>query len=145
MGLMKCPDCGREISENTKQCPYCGSPFENENLMSCPSCGHSVSKKANACPNCGHPLQEKQTIRVTFSKISLFNRGCKICEENGYTIASCEQGDTVEIKSGKDLNVIIVVNANGSLKTCLKVGRKYQVKGGFWKPKIVEDIYDVNT
>lgn len=28
MGLMKCPDCGKEISSRTTQCPFCGCPAE---------------------------------------------------------------------------------------------------------------------
>lgn len=28
MALIKCPECGKEYSENAKRCPNCGSPSE---------------------------------------------------------------------------------------------------------------------
>jgi len=27
MGLRKCPDCGREVSDKAPACPYCGRPI----------------------------------------------------------------------------------------------------------------------
>jgi len=27
MGLMKCPDCGKDVSEHAPACPNCGRPF----------------------------------------------------------------------------------------------------------------------
>jgi len=27
MALMKCPDCGREVSDRAKSCPFCGCPI----------------------------------------------------------------------------------------------------------------------
>jgi hypothetical protein len=30
MSLINCPECGKEISEKVKACPYCGFPFINE-------------------------------------------------------------------------------------------------------------------
>lgn len=149
MGLMKCPDCGREISENAKQCPFCGSPFENENLMSCPSCGHSVSKKANACPNCGHPFNN-QTIKVRFMKISGFGNGignkvCSILDKNGYLLARCNHGETVELKINSIVDATIQIafplGPPLSLKAELEPQGEYQVKlnspWSSWKQKII--------
>ena len=30
MALIKCPDCGKEVSENAKTCIYCGALLKNE-------------------------------------------------------------------------------------------------------------------
>ncbi len=30
MALIKCPDCGREVSENAKTCMYCGAPLKKD-------------------------------------------------------------------------------------------------------------------
>ena len=32
MGLMKCPECSREISDRAASCPQCGSPITAENV-----------------------------------------------------------------------------------------------------------------
>ena len=144
MGLMKCPDCGREISENAKQCPYCGSPFENENLMSCPSCGHSVSKKANACPHCGHPLKN-QTTKVEFMKLDgIGNRVCSIFDKNGYLLAKCNHGETIELKINSTVDATIQIafplGPPLSLKAELEPQGEYQVKLNSpwsWQRKII--------
>ena len=31
MGLIQCPDCGREVSDKAKNCVHCGSPLKEEN------------------------------------------------------------------------------------------------------------------
>lgn len=33
MPLIKCPECGREISDKAKQCIHCGFPLEEENTI----------------------------------------------------------------------------------------------------------------
>ena len=33
MALIKCPDCGREVSDKSKQCIHCGCPIEQENKI----------------------------------------------------------------------------------------------------------------
>ena len=32
-------------------------------LIKCPECGKEVSDKASSCPNCGHPIED-QTVEV---------------------------------------------------------------------------------
>lgn len=32
MSLIKCPECGKEISNKSKQCIYCGFPIDNPNI-----------------------------------------------------------------------------------------------------------------
>lgn len=58
MALIKCYECGAEISESAESCPKCGAP--NVKPIICPDCGKSVSGKASICPNCGAPLQAQQ-------------------------------------------------------------------------------------
>lgn len=31
MGLTKCPDCGKDVSDRASKCPYCGSPLQVDN------------------------------------------------------------------------------------------------------------------
>lgn len=43
MALIKCPECGREISDKSKICIHCGYPLENEKdkkelCVKCPEC-----------------------------------------------------------------------------------------------------------
>jgi DNA-directed RNA polymerase subunit RPC12/RpoP len=37
MALVKCPECGREVSSIAKACPGCGAPIDT--AVRCPKCG----------------------------------------------------------------------------------------------------------
>ncbi len=64
MSLVKCSECGKEISDKAISCPMCGYPIkeESENLSSksasttgmnvCPKCGNFIIAKQK-CPDCG--------------------------------------------------------------------------------------------
>lgn len=75
MAMIKCPDCGKDVSDKAKACPECGCPID---APVCPKCGSanltkisksskvasaavlpfwlSVKKIANTyqCNNCKH-------------------------------------------------------------------------------------------
>ena len=66
MGLMKCPDCGRTISDHLDVCPGCGYRPKGRNFypgkpkstaipVRCPWCGKMVPAGRKNCPNCGSP------------------------------------------------------------------------------------------
>jgi DNA-directed RNA polymerase subunit RPC12/RpoP len=40
MALIKCPECGKEISDKATACPNCGNPMnQQEEYLCCPKCG----------------------------------------------------------------------------------------------------------
>lgn len=57
MALIKCSECGREISDKAASCPHCGNPILQRILPTCPECGNAVHVNALTCPNCGCPLE----------------------------------------------------------------------------------------
>ena len=61
MALMKCKECGKEISSNAKVCPNCG--YKN-NAKACPECGKIVKHTDAVCPDCGYPLQKKNAQSI---------------------------------------------------------------------------------
>lgn len=61
MALIKCGECGNEISSNAKTCPHCGKKNEIE---ICPECGNKVKEEDINCPKCGYPLRKKNTTSV---------------------------------------------------------------------------------
>lgn len=59
MALIKCSECGKEMSDKAKICPHCG--FEKKE---CPECGKEVKSKNNVCENCGFILKnDKKNIK----------------------------------------------------------------------------------
>ena len=58
--LVKCPECGKEISKKAKKCVHCGKIL-NENpsaKLYCSDCGKEIPAKATECPNCGCPVED---------------------------------------------------------------------------------------
>lgn len=61
MALVKCKECGKEISSNAKVCPNCG--YKND-VKTCPECGKIVKHTDTVCPDCGYPLQKKNAQSI---------------------------------------------------------------------------------
>lgn len=40
MALIKCPECGKEVSSDAKTCPHCGKPIGNN--VEVTGCGKAV-------------------------------------------------------------------------------------------------------
>lgn len=55
MALIKCIECGHEVSDKASYCPQCGAPVEKK--RQCTECGNFVSMNAQICPICGFPLR----------------------------------------------------------------------------------------
>lgn len=56
MALIKCSECGKEISDTAKECIHCGCPIEKKQV--CSECGNEVDSTVKVCPNCGNTLQQ---------------------------------------------------------------------------------------
>lgn len=51
MSLIKCPECGQQVSSKAPTCPHCGVRIE-ANIKRCPVCDSFVFMDAEQCPNC---------------------------------------------------------------------------------------------
>lgn len=54
MAMIKCPECGHQVSDQAPTCPYCGVEISGK-VMECPQCGTVYFKRLAACPFCHHP------------------------------------------------------------------------------------------
>lgn len=61
MALIKCPECGKEVSDKAPACIHCGFPLQSSNIK-CPECGKEISDNEQVCIYCGFPLQSNNTI-----------------------------------------------------------------------------------
>ena len=102
-------------------------------LIKCPECGTEVSDKAAACPRCAYPLQQAQAAQVVemaFDKVSgqIFNTGCAVYDMSGNELASCRQGDTISFKCTKPMQVQVKVSGSfGKPTVNVEPGGLYQV------------------
>lgn len=54
MALIRCPECGAQISDAAKQCVHCGCVFRV-----CPECGKVHAGEPETCGDCGYSFQKK--------------------------------------------------------------------------------------
>lgn len=55
MAIIKCPECGHQVSDQAKTCPSCGIEIAGK-VGRCPECGEIVFNNLDMCPGCHHPL-----------------------------------------------------------------------------------------
>lgn len=55
MALVKCPECGREVSDTAANCPNCGAPLNNKKF--CKFCGELIDTDCVVCPKCGKQVE----------------------------------------------------------------------------------------
>ncbi len=53
MAIIKCPECGRQISDKAPVCPNCGVEIAGKTIK-CTQCGEIYFCDQNMCPNCHH-------------------------------------------------------------------------------------------
>lgn len=55
MALIRCPECGREISDKAASCPGCGAVVGKK---FCRHCGDRIDTDCVICPKCGKQVKE---------------------------------------------------------------------------------------
>lgn len=58
MAIIKCPECGHQVSDKAPVCPYCGVEIAGKTVR-CPQCGEVYFKDQSACPICHQPNPNK--------------------------------------------------------------------------------------
>ena len=66
MALIKCSECGKQISDQANTCPHCG--MVNKSYTYCTNCG-AKTENGNFCNNCG----------TTMNKVTYYGNGKKMC------------------------------------------------------------------
>lgn len=56
MSLMKCPECGQEMSDQAESCPHCG--YKIEQTKFCKYCGEKVPIDSVICTKCGRQIED---------------------------------------------------------------------------------------
>ncbi len=62
MALIKCPECGKTVSDTARQCPHCGYNLQVRNSF-CPECHAPVDPDSMFCESCGTRLLHQTTVQ----------------------------------------------------------------------------------
>lgn len=90
MALIKCPECGKEISDKAKSCPNCGAPVAKK---FCQHCGEQIDQECVVCPKCG-----KQVGKLKDDKIIINN------SSSASASAAASASSRVYVHAGKPKN-----------------------------------------
>ena len=63
MAIIKCPECGHQISEKAAICPICGVEIAGK-IAKCSVCGEVFFKDDGLCPRCYSPFKEYKESEV---------------------------------------------------------------------------------
>lgn len=63
MALIKCTECGHDVSDKAMVCPHCGHPISQEKSNICKECGEPIPENSSICPNCGCPLENNEAVQ----------------------------------------------------------------------------------
>lgn len=66
MALIKCPECGKEVSDKAIECPQCKAKLKEPELVKkiCLECGTELQDDERICPKCGCPVPTEEQIKV---------------------------------------------------------------------------------
>ena len=59
MALIKCNECGKEISDTAKNCIHCGNPVDKKIISS--ECNKEINANIKICPYCGNKIIKNET------------------------------------------------------------------------------------
>ncbi len=112
-------------------------------LIKCPECGSEVSDRAASCPRCGYPIKPvSNPALIRFEQTYAVRYTCTVtCNGRDYT---CKQGESVSIDISAPTTVQIRISGgNGSTSGQIIPGRRYNVTngGGFFGVKPVLSEY----
>lgn len=65
--IIKCPECGHQVSDQAKTCPSCGVDIAG-NIITCSECGEVVLSNQTMCPNC-HAMLNQQPVRPIYNHV----------------------------------------------------------------------------
>lgn len=107
MALIKCSECGNEISSSAKFCPQCGASNEQH---FCPECGVKLKGNEINCPECGFPLTKKTASNIITENLDKIT-GAK--SENYVTFKDLFK-DTFKKHSEEELDNVFVCGSSST-------------------------------
>jgi DNA-directed RNA polymerase subunit M/transcription elongation factor TFIIS len=111
---INCQDCGKEMSQNHKYCPYCGCQPKSHyilhqlkiknkipvKIMRCISCKKEFDKPFSHCPDCGELLGE----RTRYIKPSKVDRDdSEKSDSESSSVSGTSDGETSDSKGGNNI------------------------------------------
>ncbi len=119
-------------------------------LIKCPECGREVSNVATACPTCGFPIAANNPsgdVKIKINMNPMYLASITIIDaETDRELWRGKNGNVAIIHVDKPTDIKIIASSpKKPLTATMKAGEKYEVtqEAGFWAPRDVLRIVDV--
>jgi hypothetical protein len=70
MAMIKCPACGKSVSDKAEKCIYCGQILNMNLKKVCTECGAELDERATVCNKCGCPVEPENSVKETVTQSS---------------------------------------------------------------------------
>ena len=67
--IIKCPECGHQVSDRAKTCPSCGIEIAGK-ITRCPDCGEYIFKDDRECPNCHCSINASASVPAVEQEVA---------------------------------------------------------------------------
>ncbi len=109
MAIIKCPECGHQISDKAPTCPNCGVEIAGK-ITECPHCGNIYFKEDGICPHCNKPYDLADDEETT-------NKNTKTIVQNDYSQADDAAESLQETEAINDEKPPVKNDNNGKKKS----------------------------
>lgn len=117
MAIIKCPECGHQVSDHAKVCPSCGIEIAGK-VMKCPHCNEVVFKYQELCPNCHQMLSQPTRVESHAASVQSRQESAPVSGEDA--ASPVEPQPAAEAKaSNKKRNSALVIAFTISLVAVL--------------------------
>ncbi len=108
MALMKCPECGNDVSDKAKSCPHCGYPIEEFLIVQkektviekCPYCGSESIASEGYCNDCGMRIVDSPNKIINPNKVLCPKCGTENYKNNFYC-TNCKSKLRISVNNEK--------------------------------------------
>lgn len=125
MAIIKCPECGHQISDKAETCPVCGVRIK-DNIIKCPHCGNAYLKDQSVCPVC-HQSPAAPVAPVT---PAMQTQAQMQAERQSPANLTGGEGEATQSKKSKK-NIIIAVVVAVAVILC----------GGIWYASSINSLH----
>ncbi len=105
MAIIKCPECGHQISDMAGSCPNCGVAIHG-NIRKCPKCGNIHLKGQTFCPVCGESCSN---VASAASGNFTATTGSSASKESLHVDNDVQQQEPKKSKKGLVVSIVIVI------------------------------------
>ena len=77
MTLIKCKECGKEVSDKAEKCPNCGCQVIRPFKQYCSECGNGIKENETICSHCGCPVASYSAPAAPVNNYSNVNGSTK--------------------------------------------------------------------